>query len=95
MTGSNPKNPGGGSSGGRGVRPASAMIGRVLGSDFELRGDVGRGGRGPVLYARPPPPGPCRNGRLLAPTTGELIAEELLADRPNERLAPFRPDRFA
>ena len=35
-----------------------------------------------------------RNGILLAPITGELIAEEILAGRPNERLTPFRPDRF-
>jgi glycine oxidase len=39
--------------------------------------------------------GHFRNGILLAPITGQLIAEELLAGRPNERLAAFRPDRFA
>jgi len=38
--------------------------------------------------------GHFRNGILLAPITGELIAEEILAGRPNERLAPFGPDRF-
>ena len=38
--------------------------------------------------------GHFRNGILLAPITGELIAEEILAGRPNERLTPFRPDRF-
>ena len=39
--------------------------------------------------------GHFRNGILLAPITGELIAEELLASGSNERLAPFSPDRFA
>ena len=39
--------------------------------------------------------GHFRNGILLAPITGELIAEEILAGRPNERLTPFRPDRFS
>ncbi len=39
--------------------------------------------------------GHFRNGILLAPITGELIAEEIIANKRSERLGPFRPDRFA
>jgi glycine/D-amino acid oxidase-like deaminating enzyme len=39
--------------------------------------------------------GHFRNGILLAPITGELIADEISSNQPIERLALFRPDRFA
>ncbi|MCH7812041.1 MAG: glycine oxidase ThiO [Chloroflexi bacterium] len=38
--------------------------------------------------------GHFRNGILLAPVTGELIAESIVAGREPEALAPFRPARF-
>ncbi len=38
--------------------------------------------------------GHFRSGILLAPITGELIAEEIVSNKPSERLTPFRPDRF-
>jgi glycine oxidase len=38
--------------------------------------------------------GHFRNGILLAPITGQLIAEAMTADEPSEALAPFSPARF-
>ena len=38
--------------------------------------------------------GHFRNGILLAPVTGALVAEMVLEGRLDERLAPFRPERF-
>ncbi|HWO73309.1 MAG TPA: FAD-dependent oxidoreductase, partial [Dehalococcoidia bacterium] len=39
--------------------------------------------------------GHFRNGILLAPVSGLLIAESVLAGRPADRLAPLSPARFA
>ncbi len=38
--------------------------------------------------------GHFRNGILLAPITGELIAQAIVEGRPSEALAPFDPARF-
>jgi glycine oxidase len=38
--------------------------------------------------------GHFRNGILLAPAAGEVIARSVLKGVPDEALAPFRPDRF-
>jgi glycine oxidase len=38
--------------------------------------------------------GHYRNGILLAPITGELIARCVIEGRPSEALAPFSPNRF-
>jgi glycine oxidase len=38
--------------------------------------------------------GHFRNGILLAPITGRLIAESIAAGRPAQRLRPFDPARF-
>jgi glycine oxidase len=38
--------------------------------------------------------GHFRNGILLAPITGQLIAEAMTGDQPNEALAPFSSARF-
>ena len=38
--------------------------------------------------------GHFRNGILLAPITGQLLAESIVAGRPDPVLAPFSPDRF-
>ncbi|MCH7698280.1 MAG: glycine oxidase ThiO [Chloroflexi bacterium] len=39
--------------------------------------------------------GHFRSGILLAPVTGKLIAEEIVSNKPTDRLTPFRPGRFA
>jgi glycine oxidase len=39
--------------------------------------------------------GHFRNGILLAPISGQLIAKSVLEGRPDSRLAPFSPWRFA
>jgi glycine oxidase len=39
--------------------------------------------------------GHFRNGILLAPITGELMASSIMAGRPEPQLAPFDPGRFA
>ena len=39
--------------------------------------------------------GHFRNGILLAPITGELIAESIIEGQAGEALAPFSPERFA
>lgn len=39
--------------------------------------------------------GHFRNGILLTPITGQLMAEGILAGTPPARLAPFSPDRFS
>ena len=39
--------------------------------------------------------GHFRSGILLAPITGQLIAQAIAEGRPSEALAPFRPARFA
>ena len=39
--------------------------------------------------------GHFRNGILLGPITGELIADAVIAGRTGEALAPFDPARFA
>jgi len=38
--------------------------------------------------------GHFRNGILLAPISGQLMAKSVRAGRPDERLAPFAPSRF-
>jgi glycine/D-amino acid oxidase-like deaminating enzyme len=38
--------------------------------------------------------GHYRNGILLSPITGQLMAEAILAGKPPERLQPFSPARF-
>ena len=38
--------------------------------------------------------GHFRNGILLAPITGQLMAKSIVAGRPEARLAPFAPSRF-
>jgi glycine oxidase len=38
--------------------------------------------------------GHFRNGILLAPITGQLIAELIVGGAPSISLAPFRPDRL-
>ena len=38
--------------------------------------------------------GHYRNGILLAPTTGELIAEMIVSHQVASLIAPFSPDRF-
>jgi glycine oxidase len=39
--------------------------------------------------------GHFRNGILLAPISGQLVAQSILAETPAERLKPFSPGRFA
>lgn len=39
--------------------------------------------------------GHFRNGILLAPISGKLVAQSILAGRPDASLAPFSPARFA
>lgn len=65
-----------------GLRPGTPDGRPVLGSDPEIRG---------LLYAT----GHHRNGILLAPLTGQIVAELVRGHAPALDLEPFRPDRFA
>jgi len=64
-----------------GLRPATPDELPVLGADPEIPG---------LLHAS----GHYRNGVLLAPITGQLIADLVLGESPDEALQHFRPDRF-
>lgn len=64
-----------------GLRPRAADGWPVLGGCAEVRG---------LYYAA----GHYRNGILLAPVTGDLLAEEILSGRASPRLTAFSPDRF-
>jgi glycine oxidase len=66
-----------------GLRPGSP-------DNAPLLGVVPAAGGRPVLVAT----GHYRNGVLLSPLTGELIAELLVADAVPELARPFAPDRF-
>jgi glycine oxidase len=64
-----------------GFRPRSADDLPVLGNSVEIEG---------LVYAT----GHYRNGILLAPITGELIAETIVSRKTPAALAAFSPDRF-
>jgi glycine oxidase len=64
-----------------GFRPRAIDGQPVLGATSEIGG---------LVYAT----GHYRNGILLAPITGELIAELVASGMMPQRLAPFSPDRF-
>lgn len=64
-----------------GFRPRAADDLPVLGNSVEIDG---------LVYAT----GHYRNGILLAPITGELIAEIIVSRKTPEALAAFSPDRF-
>ena len=64
-----------------GLRPRAADGLPVLGPCGEIDG---------LFYAT----GHYRNGILLAPVTGELIAEAVVAGRISPLLAAFSPNRF-
>jgi glycine oxidase len=64
-----------------GLRPATADELPIVGRSSTMRG---------VYYAT----GHYRNGVLLAPLTGTLIADLVLEGREREELASMRPDRF-
>src|ERR1041384_6540953 len=65
-----------------GLRPRAADGLPVLGPCGEIDG---------LFYAT----GHYRNGILLAPLTGELISESIVAGKASPLLAPFSPDRFS
>jgi glycine oxidase len=65
-----------------GLRPRAADGLPVLGPCGEIDG---------LFYAT----GHYRNGILLAPLTGELISEAIVAGKTSPLLAPFSPDRFS
>jgi len=65
-----------------GLRPRAADGLPVLGPCGEIDG---------LFYAT----GHYRNGILLAPLTGELISEAIIAGKTSPLLAPFSPDRFS
>lgn len=65
-----------------GLRPATPDGLPVVGADPEVAG---------LLYAG----GHFRNGILLAPLTGRLIADVVLSRAPLVDLGPLRPRRFA
>ena len=64
-----------------GFRPRAADDLPVLGNSSEIEG---------LVYAT----GHYRNGILLAPITGELIAETIVSRKTPAALAAFSPDRF-
>jgi len=64
-----------------GFRPRAADDLPVLGNSSEIEG---------LVYAT----GHYRNGILLAPITGELIAETIVSRKTPKMLAAFSPDRF-
>jgi glycine oxidase len=64
-----------------GFRPRAADDLPVLGNSVEIEG---------LVYAT----GHYRNGILLAPITGELIAETIVSRKTPAALAAFSPDRF-
>lgn len=64
-----------------GFRPRAADDLPVLGNSVEIEG---------LIYAT----GHYRNGILLAPITGELIAETIVSRKTSAALAAFSPDRF-
>lgn len=64
-----------------GLRPRAEDGHPVLGASEEVRG---------LYYAT----GHYRNGILLAPLTGQLIAELIVDGRPSPLLEPFTPERF-
>ena len=64
-----------------GLRPRAEDELPVLGGCAEVRG---------LFFAA----GHYRNGILLAPVTGELIAEEILSGKASPLMASFSPDRF-
>ena len=64
-----------------GFRPRAADDLPVLGNSVEIEG---------LVYAT----GHYRNGIVLAPITGELIAETIVSRKTPEMLAAFSPDRF-
>ncbi len=64
-----------------GLRPRAKDDLPVLGPCAEIEG---------LFYAT----GHYRNGILLAPVTGELIAEAIAGNVPSVGLSPFAPDRF-
>jgi glycine oxidase len=65
-----------------GLRPKAPDGLPVLGPCGEIDG---------LIYAT----GHYRNGILLAPVTGDLIAKSILEDNKQPALAPFSPDRFS
>jgi glycine oxidase len=65
-----------------GLRPKAPDGLPVLGPCGEIDG---------LIYAT----GHYRNGILLAPITGELIAKTIVEDTLQSALAPFSPDRFS
>ena len=65
-----------------GLRPKASDGLPVLGPCGEIDG---------LIYAT----GHYRNGILLAPITGELIAKTIVEDNLQPALAPFSPDRFS
>lgn len=64
-----------------GLRPGTPDDLPILGPDPEMEG---------LIYAA----GHYRNGILLAPLTGRLVADLALGRSPAADLSPFRPDRF-
>jgi glycine oxidase len=50
-------------------------------------------GRAPTIPGLIVATGHFRNGILLAPITGQLIAEVIVRGKPSLSLEPFRPDR--
>jgi len=64
-----------------GLRPQAADDRPVLGPGAGVEG---------LIYAT----GHYRNGILLAPITGELIADAFVSGRPSSLMEPFTPDRF-
>lgn len=65
-----------------GLRPRAADGQPVLGATAEIPG---------LFFAT----GHYRNGILLAPVTGELVAEEVTTGRRSSLIEDFTPDRFA
>lgn len=65
-----------------GLRPSAADALPVLGADPAIRG---------LFHAT----GHYRNGILLAPITGRLLADLIAGDLPPLELAPFSPARFS
>ena len=64
-----------------GLRPHAADDGPVLGRSAEVEG---------LIYAT----GHYRNGILLAPITGDLIADTVISGRTSPMMASFTPERF-